>query len=55
MAHYRTEKVKTLITADAMSAVSGGENPRIDGAGRALAASGRDRADPVVGMTDPRH
>ena len=35
--------------------VSGGENPRIDGAGRPILASGCDRADPVVGMTEPGH
>ena len=34
--------------------VSGGENPRIDGAGRSILASGRDHADPVVGMTVAR-
>jgi hypothetical protein len=30
--------------------VSGGENPRIDGVGPSILASGRDRSGPVVGM-----
>jgi NAD(P)-dependent dehydrogenase (short-subunit alcohol dehydrogenase family) len=37
-----------------VTSVSGGENPRIDGAGRSILASGRDHADPVVGMTVAR-
>jgi hypothetical protein len=39
----------------AVCGVGGGENPRIDGAGRVLASSERDVAEPAVRMTEPRH